>query len=432
MTTMRKSLGSLWAKGLDLIRRPRTLLSRIRSVPDNVRSIVNRLRHRQVSIDTETILSPRNISELLSGNQTGSCILVPTMLVRKKLHPLSIPSAYESEQTFYEEGTFWAPELKIERIHNQHWFPESGFLVTNSGKVWGHSVLGQYGDPNFQTTSAVEAVFKSQDTQEYVFHRHRLKSSVLIKGPVLITSHYASHNFGHFLLDMVPLISIGAEFEIPMVSRPLLPWQTEVYRALGVNEADLRTYSEKSVFLESVLVSNRHNAASTYAASPAHRDVFAKILRNLANADSSTPRSRKLFLSRGSARSRRLRNRSELEELLAKRGFAVVEPATLSFDQQALLFSQAEVIVSEFGAVMANVVFCKPGTTIIEIIPENQNDPWSRHLCASLDLTHVVLFHTVRDEDRESYAIADRIHKNIFFEFDANIKLIDEAVRNLD
>ena len=103
----------------------------------------------------------------------------------------------------------------------------------------------------------------------------------------------------------------------------------------------------------------------------------------------------------------------------------------LSFDEQALLFSDADVIVSEFGALMANVVFCRQGTKVVEIIPEMQNDPWSRHLCASLGLEHVTLCHKVNDEDRESFDIAGRIHKNIFFSFDANVELIRGVIRQL-
>ena len=64
-----------------------------------------------------------------------------------------------------------------------------------------------------------------------------------------------------------------------------------------------------------------------------------------------------------------------------------------------MLFSTADVIVAEFGAAMANVVFCRPGTKIVEIIAEGQHDPWSAHLCAMLELEHVVLFQKQSEQD---------------------------------
>ena len=41
---------------------------------------------------------------------------------------------------------------------------------------------------------------------------------------------------------------------------------------------------------------------------------------------------------------------------------------------------------------MANAMFCRPGTKVVEIIAEGQHDPWSSHFCAMLGLDHVVLF----------------------------------------
>ena len=64
-----------------------------------------------------------------------------------------------------------------------------------------------------------------------------------------------------------------------------------------------------------------------------------------------------------------------------------------------MLFSGADVIVAEFGAAMANVMFCRPGTRVVEIIAEGQHDPWSAHLCAMLELDHVVLFQKQSEQD---------------------------------
>ena len=51
------------------------------------------------------------------------------------------------------------------------------------------------------------------------------------------------------------------------------------------------------------------------------------------------------------------------------------------------MFSNAEFIVSaNSGPRMVNAMFCRPGTKVVEIIAEGQQDPWSVHLCAMLEL----------------------------------------------
>jgi capsular polysaccharide biosynthesis protein len=75
-----------------------------------------------------------------------------------------------------------------------------------------------------------------------------------------------------------------------------------------------------------------------------------------------------LYLSRGNALRRRITHEAKLELLLEKRGFKILECSTLSVPDQASLFRGARVVVSPHGAALANLVFCEPGTKVVEII----------------------------------------------------------------
>jgi capsular polysaccharide biosynthesis protein len=385
----------------------------------------------EIEVDHSTVLKDASIEEIVDCKESSQSLVVPGINVEAKQHKFSMLSNNITENELYCERTFWAPHLMLECLFEQYWFPESGFLVSKNGKVWRHSTLGQYMDPHFLTTHAVEEKQLEDGDKVFLFHEHLLHNAPIIHEPSLITSHYASSNYGHFMLDMVPLIQIGMGLKLSMISMPLLEWQKSIYQRIGVNPDSVTTVSERVVFLEKVFVSNRHNANSTYAASPNHRGVFAAILQNIAQLSIKNLPKRRIFLSRGVTQNRNLRNRAALEEVLHQEGFETVYPELLTFDEQALLFSDADLIVSEFGAVMANVVFCRPRAKVVEIIPEGQNDPWSRHLCASLDLEHITLCHTVKDEDREVLEIAGRIHKDIRFSYDANIELIRGVVKQL-
>jgi hypothetical protein len=312
--------------------------------------------------------------------------------------------------------------MTLERLHDHYWFPECGFLISREGKVWRHAVLGQFADPDFLSTHAVE---KRSDGS--LFHEFLLHGCQTIDEPVAIVSHYASHNYGHFLLDMVPLIHKLRDTGLPLISRPLLDWQRSIYRRLGIDPQQVRIVTDRAVLLKNAVVSIRHNAVGTYAASPQIRETFKAILDNVRTGGPAEG-SQRIFVSRGPSLNREMRNRAQLAEALARRGFTIVRPERLSFDEQVATFASADIIVSEFGAAMANVVFAKPGARVVEIIPDDQNDPWSAHLCAALDLEHITLFHRVDDSDRTPFEIGGRILKQIFFKYDADIELVGRVV----
>lgn len=75
----------------------------------------------------------------------------------------------------------------------------------------------------------------------------------------------------------------------------------------------------------------------------------------------------KIFLRRNSG-IRKVANAVEIEHLLMDRGYAIVEPETLTFSQQVRYFAHAKVIVGPTGAGFANAIFCEKGTHVAVLI----------------------------------------------------------------
>lgn len=82
-------------------------------------------------------------------------------------------------------------------------------------------------------------------------------------------------------------------------------------------------------------------------------------------------RGRRIYISRRMAAKRRASNEAEVVALLARNGFEDVALEGLSFAAQVELFAESDVIVAAHGAGLANVVFSPPGSTVIEITPED-------------------------------------------------------------
>ncbi len=86
-------------------------------------------------------------------------------------------------------------------------------------------------------------------------------------------------------------------------------------------------------------------------------------------AETNTSKISRVFISRRSASYRRILNEEELYPLLEQEGFTIIQAETLSFAQQIALFKGADVILAPHGAGLANLVFCRPGTKVVEIFP---------------------------------------------------------------
>ena len=82
------------------------------------------------------------------------------------------------------------------------------------------------------------------------------------------------------------------------------------------------------------------------------------------NADQKEPH-RKIVVLRPGAKTRRLTNSEEL--LLALKGWETIVLETMTIREQIRTFAEATHIVAAHGAGLVNLLWCKPGTKVIEI-----------------------------------------------------------------
>lgn len=102
---------------------------------------------------------------------------------------------------------------------------------------------------------------------------------------------------------------------------------------------------------------------------------------------------KKIFIRRNSG-ARKVTNSFELERLIVKFGFAIVEPEKLSFIQQVALFGAAECIIASSGAAVANLIFAAKTAKIFVLIGKFENTSywyWQNMACASGKVVSYVL-----------------------------------------
>lgn len=77
----------------------------------------------------------------------------------------------------------------------------------------------------------------------------------------------------------------------------------------------------------------------------------------------------RFYVSRAKTSMRRILNEAELDPILERNGFTKVVLEDLSMAEQVALFRGADVIASPHGAGLTTLMFCRPGTRVLEIFP---------------------------------------------------------------
>jgi capsular polysaccharide biosynthesis protein len=212
---------------------------------------------------------------------------------------------------------------------------------------------------------------------------------------LMVSAAMAEDNYYHWCLEVLP--RIGAvlacgmkweDFDQLLIRNKALSFQTESLKALGCPMDKVVPEIGYVGFDCELVTTTTHPAnyipsqfAISYLTGP-----FAEAVKNSSISCRQSKVSAKIYISRIGSR-RALANENEVIAWLSKNGFLIVNLASYSLSDQILLFENARVIVGSHGAGMANLVYCKPGTRVLEIFHLNHIETmyWGIATQGSLD-----------------------------------------------
>jgi hypothetical protein len=188
--------------------------------------------------------------------------------------------------------------------------------------------------------------------------------------PTVVIAKAGANNYGHTLTEILPRLINLARSPLRDV-RLLLPngmagFEPTLHSLLGLLgiAADLVFVDEKQVtsvgnlvYIGPVSQHNRRKSQTVLA----FRDLMWRSL-------AITPQPhRRLYIERPPSEQRGLVNAPEARAVLEAAGYETVHPATLPFNDQVALFSQASHIVGTLGAGLTNVLFAPPSCRVVMI-----------------------------------------------------------------
>ncbi len=196
----------------------------------------------------------------------------------------------------------------------------------------------------------------------------RLPAVEHLSGTVLsLTTRGTANNYYHFLSDALARYGIFEE-SMPgeRVDAVIVPHQTGYQRQLlelaKIPGPYVQPRPDRTFTADRLLVPSTPNQDldAPRATTQWLRDRLPPSGRD------DTPK--RLYLSRGRTPYTRIyRQEPELWPRLEARGFVMLDPGTLTVQEQIDVFHGAEVIVAPHGAALTNITFCSPGARVLEM-----------------------------------------------------------------
>ncbi|MEG3841898.1 FkbM family methyltransferase [Microcoleus sp. herbarium14] len=193
-----------------------------------------------------------------------------------------------------------------------------------------------------------------------------------IEGTVAVLSVDTGLIYYHWMLDLLPRIGLLQQSGIDLgsIDKFLIngyssPFQKETLEVLGIRANQIIETKNHAHIKANKLVVPSYPGFQCFPTKSAC-DFLRSNFLPLA-LKSKSRQLKRIYISRNAGAQRRTINEDEVLNILNERGFTRIFAESISFAEQVALMANAEVVVLMHGSAVSNLVFCQPGTKVIEI-----------------------------------------------------------------
>lgn len=277
---------------------------------------------------------------------------------------------------------------QFERVAQITW-PETGIAILPNGRI-----LDEHGwIVGDNDTFLGELCYTGNRRHSRVNHIIKLHPPRFVPGRTLnLCSANAVTNFFHYLIDSLSRYDLVTragftwnDFDHIVLPRFSSPMTQRVDAAVGVPlDKVIRMGRREQLVCETLY---QPSFPGPIASTP---PWIVQFYRNLFSVPTQ-PGKRRFYFPREGKRS--AANAGEIAERMAAHGFETVDPTKTPDIVQ--LLGEAGYVAGIHGASLANLVFCPPGTRVLEIMPTDISEHYNRAfyytLCASGEMPYGVV-----------------------------------------
>ena len=316
-----------------------------------------------------------------------------------------LESEFEGKMPSYVQSVKFLPERGIRTVNPskriresdpllwewaQNWKPRRRYVVTlNHVRVSGNAVIG----PDHAILWQLSYLWNVSPAQHPLLKYPVLPSAVHLPGKSLFLSVDSADNYFHWLLDLLQKLKVLKDcgidhlsFDHYLVNSQAKEFQRESLKRFGIPGHKI-VETGRFLNLSTDILTVPSWAEQSGIFEPEDVQWVRTILMQ-PEQGRPTEQPKRFFISRKRTRGRNIINFSELETALQKHDVAGVELETLSFSEQIRLFRDANLVVGAHGAGLTNLLFCQPGTKVLELVNHHYACQMYYYLAAVLGLDH--------------------------------------------
>jgi len=326
--------------------------------------------------------------------------------------------------TSVKEAAPLSVENSIHSIYSNEYSrrrPQAFVACIPNGRVWGRN--GTVITPDDILLSDVSREFGKYkgvfDKQHSVFRRFKLGGLQKIKGNVAIVATSGSSNYYHWMFDVMPRFALlqksGVWDKIDhfIIDYTGQKFQKECLELLGIPLHKIIKSNDQWKFhmeAASLWVPSLPSVLSTVEQWSV--DYLGRLFLNITPV--TAKRSRKLYISRRKAPSRKLLNEDEIFEELKKSGFEEFFPENYSVKEAAVFFNEATHVVGVHGAGFSNIAFCEAGTRVLDIVAPRHVDGIYWMLTNKVKGKYVYIFAEGERPSENTDLIANKLDEDLY------------------
>lgn len=317
----------------------------------------------------------------------------PESSLQKVIHPqqgirLRLPGSVESPIH---------PVFAIRDIH----IPQAYVGVIPEGRYWGgKKSVGAVITPDNRLVLDVSENIHIPNRPPAVWKQKRLPAPEGRNETVGVLTFLWGDNYFHWMIDVLGRLDLlhrsGIPIDTYLIAGPEgAAFQSETLRMLGIPEKRvLRTYPGMHIQARQLVVPSLDvYRLLPFIANPVPKWACLFLREQFGRAIGGLPSQgrERLYISREGASHRKVTNEQDVIALVAAHGFEIVRLEQIPLAEQIRLFASAEMVIAPHGAGLTNVMFCHPGTKIVDIFPTRYMYPCFWQISSYFDLQYYYL-----------------------------------------
>ncbi len=283
------------------------------------------------------------------------------------------------------------------------------FLKINKGRIFTNYVEN------------VSVISNSQLIKDFSFNQisgklDNSKNEVLLNGTPKVLKKYngvvallaqgasGHENFAHWLIDIIPKIKmINSKYSYKKIDffyfSKLSDFQKQSLNIMGIktnNFIDSKIY--RHIEADTLLAVTHPNyfEGTFFHAQSNLPEWIVKYVRKIFLKDKikKNIKFERIFIDRSDSKTNHCKfiNNIQILEYFKKNKFKILQLSKLNFIDQVSIFNNAKIIVSPHGAGLANLIFCKKGTKIIEFKPKTNKNLLFKRISKINNLKHKIVY----------------------------------------